>query len=64
MNLEQSRLIVTGLSVIRSLDSFDDPDDGTLSVEGPNTVRVRAKRKYSDVYVIDKVYTLKQWVYF
>jgi len=65
LNLEQRRLIVPGLYLVRSVDFFDDAREGTLSVEGPYRVRVHAKGNYdSNDYQVDKVYDLKSWVYF
>lgn len=65
MNLEQRRLIVPGLFAVRSVDFFDFAYDGTLSVEGPNRVRVHAKGDYyNKEHEVDKVYSLKSWVYF
>jgi hypothetical protein len=65
LNLEQRRLIVPGLYMVRSVDFFNSAREGTLSVEGPYRVRVHATGNYdSDDYQIDKVYDLKPWVYF
>ncbi len=65
LNLEQRRLIVRGLYMVRSVDFFDSAKEGTLSVEGPYRVRVQAKGNYDDNdFEIDKVYFLKPWVYF
>jgi hypothetical protein len=65
LNLEQRRLIVPGLFVVRSVAFFDSAREGTLSVEALYRVRVRAKGNYdSNDYVVDKVYHLKPWVYF
>jgi hypothetical protein len=65
LNLEQRRLIAPGLFVVRSVDFFDSAHEGTLSVEGPYRVRVHAKGNYySNDYEVDKVYSLKPWVYF
>jgi hypothetical protein len=65
LNLEQRRLIVPGLYVVRSIDFFDSAWDGTLTVEGPYRVRVHAKGNYdSNKYEVDRVYSLKPWVYF
>jgi hypothetical protein len=65
LNLEQRRLIVPGLYMVKSVDFFDSAKEGTLSVEGPYRVRVRARGNYDDNdYEIDKVYYLKPWVYF
>jgi hypothetical protein len=64
-NLEQRRLIVPGLYLVKSLDFFDDAQEGTLSAEAPYRVRVHAKGRYdSNDYEVDKVYILKPWVYF
>lgn len=65
LNLEQRRLIVPGLYMVRSVDFFDSAREGTLSVEGPYRVRVRAKGNYySNNFEVDKIYSLKPWVYF
>jgi hypothetical protein len=65
LSLLQSRPIVPGLLVTRSIDFFDSAHEGTLSVEGPYKVRVIAKGSYdSNDYQIDKVYSLRPWVYF
>jgi hypothetical protein len=62
--LEQRRPIVPGLSVVRSIDFFDDAKEATLSVEGPNRVRVHARGNYtSNDFRVDKSYSLKPWVY-
>jgi len=63
--LEQRRLIVRGLYMVRSVAFFDSAKEGTLSMEGPDKVRVHARGNYdSNEYEIDQVYTLKPWVYF
>lgn len=65
LNLEQRRLIAPGLYLVRSVDFFDYAREGTLSEEGPYRVRVHAKGNYySDNDEVDKVYSLKPWVYF
>ncbi|MGD0859794.1 MAG: hypothetical protein ABR912_10775 [Terracidiphilus sp.] len=65
LNLEQRRLVVPGLYLVRSVDFFGDAREGTLSVEGPYRVRVHAKGNYhSNDYEVDKVYSLKPWIYF
>jgi hypothetical protein len=64
LNLEQRRIIVRGLYMVRSVAFFDDAREGTLSLEGPDRVRVHAKGNYhSGDYQVDKVYDLKPWVY-
>jgi len=65
LNLEQRRLIVPGLYMVRSVDFFESAHDATLSMEGPYRVRVYAKGNYySNSFEVDKVYSLKPWVYF
>jgi hypothetical protein len=65
LNLEQRKLVVPGLYMVRSVDFFDSARDGTLSVEGPYRVRVHAEGNYySNNYEVDKIYSLKPWVYF
>lgn len=63
--LEQRRPVVSGLYMVRSVAFFDSAHEATLSLEGPGKVRVRARGNYySNDYEIDRVYTLKPWVYF
>lgn len=65
LNLEQRRLIVPGLYMVKSVDFFDSAREGTLSMEGLYKVRVHAKGNYySNDYEVDKVYYLKPWVFF
>jgi hypothetical protein len=66
LDLEQRRIIVSGLFVVRTVDFIDlgSAFDGTLSVEGPYRVRLRAKDPYGKDSGIDRVYFLKPWVYF
>jgi hypothetical protein len=65
LNLEQKRLVIPGLYIVKSIDFFDSAQEGTLSLEGRNRVRVHARGSYySNDYLIDKVYTVKPWVYF
>jgi len=64
INLEQRRLIAPGLFLVRSVDFFDSAYEATLTTEGPYRVRVHAKGSYSDNnYEVDRVYSLKPWVY-
>src|SRR6202008_3428505 len=46
LNLEQRRLIIPGLYMVKSVDFFDSAKEGKLSVEGPYTVRVHARGNY------------------
>lgn len=65
LNLEQHRLIFPSLYLVKSVDFFDSARDGTLSVEGPYTVRVHARGSYgSNNAQFDRLYHLKPWVYF
>jgi hypothetical protein len=65
LNLEQRRLIVPGLYVVKTVDFFDYAHEGTLSVEEPYTVKVHAKGSYDDSKLeVDRGYSLKPWVYF
>jgi hypothetical protein len=65
LNLEQRRLIVPGVYLVRSVDFFSDAREGTLSVDGPYTVRVHAKGNYfSNDHEVERVHSLKPWVYF
>ena len=65
LELEQRRPILPGLWMVRSVDFFDHANEGTLSVEGPYTVKVHAKGSYySNDHTVDRVYRMKPWVYF
>lgn len=64
MYLEQRRYIVPGFYVRRSVDFFDWAREGTITVEGPYTIRVHAIGNYYNDNAIDRVYALKPWVYF
>lgn len=65
LNLEQRRLVVPGLYMVRSVDFFESAWEGTLSVEGPYIVKVQAKGNYyNNDYEVDRTYSLKPWVYF
>ena len=65
LNLEQRRIVVTGLYLVKSVAFFDSAREGTLTEEGAYAVRVHAKGSYaSNDYPIDKIYHLKRWVYF
>ena len=65
LNLEQRRLMVPGLYLVRSIDFFSDAREGTLSEDGPYRMRVHARGSYSsDDYEVERVYSLKPWVYF
>jgi hypothetical protein len=65
LNLEQRRLVLPGLYLVRSVDFFDYAKEGNLSVEGPYKVRVHARGDYySYDHEIDKEHILKPWIYF
>jgi len=65
LNLEQRRLILPGLYIVRPIDFFDYAKQGTLSVEGTNRVRAHVKGNYdNNEAVVDKAYDLKPWVFF
>lgn len=63
VGLEQRMSIAPGLYVVRQVDYFEGVSEGRLSSEGPNQVRLRIPGSYGRREV-DKVYTLKQRVYF
>lgn len=65
LNIEQRRLIVPGLYLVKSVDFFDDAGEGTMSVEGPYVINVHVKGNYyTNDHQIDRTYNLKPWVYF
>jgi hypothetical protein len=63
--LEQRRPVLPGLYLVRSIAAFGYAHEATLSVEGPYRVRVHAIGSYDDAHLaVDRVYSLKPWVYF
>jgi hypothetical protein len=63
--LEQQRSVLPGLYLVRSIDAFGYAHEATLAVDGPYRVRVHAIGSYNDAHlVVDRVYSLKSWVYF
>jgi hypothetical protein len=65
LNLEQRRSIVPGLYLYKCVDFFNSAQEGTLSKEGPYTVRVHAVGSYySYDHQVDEIYQLKPWIYF
>lgn len=63
--LEQRRLIVPGLYLVKIVGAFSFAHEATLSVEAPYKVRLHARGSYDDPSLqIDAVYSLKPWVYF
>jgi hypothetical protein len=63
--LEQRRPVLPGLFLVRSVDTFVYAHEATLSVDGPYRVRVHAIGSYDDGHsVVERVYSLKPWVYF
>jgi hypothetical protein len=63
--LEQRRLILPGLLLVKPIDFFDSAQKATLSLDGPYTVRVHAEGNYySYDFRADKAYSLKPRVYF
>jgi hypothetical protein len=63
--LEQRRLIVPGLYLVKVVDAFSFAHEATLSVDAPYEVRVHARGSYDNPSLqVDAVYTLKPWVYF
>jgi len=65
LNLEQRRLVIPGLYLVKSVDFFDNAFEGSLAVEGPYRVRVRARGSYyNNDLETERVSSLKPWVYF
>jgi len=63
VRLEQRRIIVPGLYAFRTLDYFDGAREGSLSAAGPDSVELHIPdtRVHQE---IDRVYSLKPWLYF
>src|SRR6185312_221496 len=64
LNLEQRRLIFPGLYLVKSVDFFENASEATLSVDGPDRVRIHPGNDLNKDFRYDKVYSLKPWVYF
>jgi hypothetical protein len=65
--LDQQMPLLPGLYVKRSLDAFDGAYQGSLTVAGPNEVRVQIPKGVEGSgwhQEIDRVYRLKPHVYF
>jgi hypothetical protein len=63
VGLEQRLSIVAGLYVVKHLDYFEGALEGSLSAEGADKVRLHmAKRDWQQG--VDRVYSLKPWLYF
>lgn len=60
--VEQRMFIVPGLYVVKGLDYFESAYQGSLSAEGPGTVRLHIP-KSNEHEEVDKVYSLKRRVY-
>lgn len=63
VDLEQRMFILPGLYVVKHIDYFDGAHEGSLSMAGPDQIKVHIPKSYSR-QEIDKVYSLKQRVYF
>ena len=63
VRLEQRRIIVPGLYAFRTLDYFDGASEGSLSAAGPDRIELHipSRRGHQGV---DRVYSLKPWLYF
>jgi len=61
--LQQRKFILPGLYMAKNVDYFEGADEGSISAEGENKVRLQMpKRDWQQE--VDKVYSLKPWVYF
>jgi len=63
VRLEQRRIIVPGLYAFRTLDYFDGASQGSLSAAGPGRIGLHVPNT-SRHQEIDRVYSLKPWLYF
>jgi uncharacterized membrane protein (UPF0136 family) len=63
IGLEQRMFIFHGLYMVKHLDYFEGAHEGSLSAEGADKVRLHI-RQSSSHQEVDKVYSLKQRVYF
>jgi uncharacterized membrane protein (UPF0136 family) len=64
VGVQQRMFIVPGLYTVKSLDYFEGACEGSLSVEGPDKVRLHLTKSCSLQQEVDKVYSLKRRVYF
>lgn len=60
--LEQRMPVVPGLYVVKPLDYFEGASHGSLSAEGPDSVRLHIP-KSNENEEVNKVYSLKSRVY-
>ncbi len=61
--LEQRRIVVPGLYAFKTLDYFDGASEGSLSAAGPDSVELHIPH-WSGHQDVDRVYSLKPWLYF
>jgi len=66
VSLEQRRSILPGIYAVKSLDYFEGASEGSLSVVGPNRVAlyIPIAGYYRDQKNVQRVYSLKPWLYF
>jgi len=67
VGLQQRMLVFPGLYAFKSLDYFEGAHEGSLTVETGDKVRLRIPRGwgyYHQSEAVDRVYSLKPWVYF
>jgi hypothetical protein len=61
--LQQRMFILPGLYLVKYVDYFEGAHEGSISAEGATKVRLQMpKRDWQQE--VDKVYSLKPWVYF
>ena len=66
VSLEQRRIILPGMYLVKSLDYFEGASEGTLTWAGPNTVSlyIPIAGYYQNQKNIQREYALKPWLYF
>ena len=66
VSLEQRRTILPGLYAVRDLDYFEGARDGSLSFVGPDKIslNIPIAGYNSDQRDVQRVYSLKPWLYF
>ena len=66
VSLEQRRTILPGIYAVRFLDYFEGASEGSLSFVGPDRVslRIPIAGYLMDQTNVQRVYSLKPWLYF
>jgi hypothetical protein len=63
VTLEQRMIVLPGLYAVKPLDYFERASEGSLSAAGPDRIELHIP-KTNLHQEVDRVYSLKPWLYF